>query len=192
MNLCKYKGSCGKVQYMGLDTIIEVSTIIISLFALIFLTGIFLLFMYALFFGGPYAPVADNRIRTMIKLLKLKKGDKMADLGSGDGRIVIAFAQLGVESHGYEINPVLVAWSRYKIRRAGLEKLAFIHFSDYWQQNFSKFKAVTLFTSPLVIGRVGRKMKRELKPGSMLVSNSFRFPGVKHIREENKVFLYKF
>lgn len=177
---------------MSLDTIIEAATIIISLFALVFLTGIFLLFMYALFFGGPYAPVAENRIKTMIKLLKVKKGEKLVDLGSGDGRIVIAFAKLGIESHGYEINPVLVAWSRYKIRRAGLEKLAFIHFSDYWQENFSKFKVVTLFTSPLVIGRVGRKVKRELRPGSRLVSNSFKLPGVKFVKEENKVFLYKF
>lgn len=177
---------------MGSDALIEIITVGISLFALIFLTGIFLLFMYALFFGGPYAPVADNRILTMIKLLKVKKGEKLVDLGSGDGRIVIAFAKLGIESHGYEINPVLVAWSRYKIRRAGLEKLAFIHFSDYWQQNFSKFSVVTLFTSPLVIGRVGRKAKRELKPGSRLVSNSFKLPGMKYVKEENRVYLYKF
>ena len=177
---------------MSPDTVIELFTIIISLFALIFLAGIFLLFMYALIFGGPYAPVAENRIKTMIKLLKLKKGDKMVDLGSGDGRIVIAFAKLGVDSYGYEINPVLVAWSRFKIRQLGLEKLAHIYFSDYWQQNFSKFKAVTLFTSPLVVGRVGRKMKRELKSGSMLVSNSFKFPGMKHVKEENRVYLYKF
>lgn len=177
---------------MGSEYFIEVFTITISLVALVFLAGIFLLFMYALIFGGPYAPVADNRIKTMIKLLKLKKGEKLVDLGSGDGRIVIAFARLGFESHGYEINPVLVAWSRFKIRQLGLEKLAHIHFSDYWQQNFSKFNVITLFTSPLVIGRVGRKAKRELKPGSRLVSNSFKLPGMKHIREENKVFLYKF
>lgn len=177
---------------MGSEYFFEVFTIIISLVALVFLAAIFVLFMYALIFGGPYAPVADNRILTMIKLLKVKKGERLVDLGSGDGRIVIAFAKLGIESHGYEINPVLVAWSRYRIRRLGLEKLAFIHFSDYWQQNFSKFSVITLFTSPLVIGRVAKKAKRELKPGSRLVSNSFKLPGMKHVKEENRVFLYKF
>lgn len=188
MNLCKYNGSCAKVQYAELMDLIST---IFSLLLIIFLLGIFIIFMYATLFGGPYAPAAQNRIETMIKLLKLKRGQKMADLGSGDGRIVIEFAKLGVEAHGYEINPVLVWISRYKIKKAGVSGKAFIHLRDYWQENFSKFDGVTLYVSPLVTGRIGNKLKRELKPGSVVVSNSFKIPHLKVVKEENGVRLYR-
>lgn len=170
---------------------LQVVWMIWAVLLIIFFLGVFLLFMYALIFGGPYAPVAYNRIETMIKLLRLKRGQRMVDLGSGDGRIVIEFAKRGIEAHGYEINPVLVFMSRFKIRQLGLQDKAFIHFKDYWMDNFSKFDAVTLYVSPLVVGRIGKKLKRELKPGALAVSNSFKIPHLKMIKEENKVFLYK-
>src|SRR3990167_10270805 len=126
----------------------DIGTVLISfilLLALISLTVFFCLILYALIFGAPYAPVADNRIRTMIKLLRLKKNDKLVDLGSGDGRIVIAFAKLGIESHGYEINPVLVAISRFRIRRLGLQNKAAIHFKDFWIVDLSEYNLVGLY-----------------------------------------------
>lgn len=165
---------------------------ILSILAIFFLLGVFFVFMYALLFGGPYAPAAHNRIATMIALTKPKKGEKMVDLGSGDGRIVIEFAKLGIESHGYEINPILVLWSKLKIRQAGVSHKAFIHFKDYWLLDFSKFNIVAFFVSPLVVGRVKNKVKKEMKSGSRAVSNSFKLPGLKHKKEENKVYLYEF
>src|SRR5690242_17121198 len=106
---------------------VEIFSMTLSLVAAFFLLGVFLLFTYATVFGGPYAPAALNRIETMVKLLKLKKGQKMVDLGSGDGRIVIEFAKRGIESHGYEINPILVFISRLKIKKLGLSNKAHIH-----------------------------------------------------------------
>lgn len=200
MNLCKYNGTCAKVQEAELarlkHTLINMDVLYIlfliyALILIVVLGATAIILFYATIFGGPYAPVAYNRIETMIKLLKLKKGQKMVDLGSGDGRIVIEFAKRGIEAHGYEINPVLVWISRYKIRKAGLRKLAFIHFKDYWMDNFSKFDSVTLFVSPLVTGRVGNKLKRELKKNCLVVSNSFEIPHLKAVKEENGVWLYK-
>ena len=165
-------------------------TTLLSLVALIFLFSIFILMMYALIFGAPYATVAPNRIETMIKLLKLKKGDKLVDLGSGDGRIVIAFAKLGIEAHGYEINPVLVAWSRFRIRQLGLHKNAFVHFKSYWLEDLSGFDGVTVYGIAHMMGRLERKLKKELSPGSRIVSNYFQLPGMKATKQENKVSLY--
>lgn len=164
---------------------------ILSILAIIFLAGIFALIMYALIFGAPFAALAQNRIDTMVKLLKLKKGQKLADLGSGDGRIVISFAKLGIESDGYEINPVLVVWSRLRIRRLGLEKLARIHFKDFWREDFSSFNAVILYGIAHIMGRLEKKLKREMKPGSMIVSNYFKMPELKPEIQENDVWLYK-
>lgn len=163
----------------------------ILLLALIALTIFFCLILYALVFGAPFAPLADNRIQTMIKLLKLKKGDKLADLGSGDGRIVIAFAKLGIESHGYEINPVLVAISRYRIRKLGLGKKAYIHFKDFWREDLSGYSAVAIYGIGHIMARFGSKLKKELKPGSKIVANYFRFSNLKPFRKENNVWYYE-
>src|SRR3989344_5864801 len=163
----------------------------ILLLALISLTVFFCLILYALIFGAPYAPVAGNRIETMVKLLRPKKSDKFVDLGSGDGRIVIAFAKLGVESHGYEINPLLVAFSRYRIRKAGLHKKAFIHFKDFWLTDLSRFNAVTLYGIAHIMGRLEKKLKKELKPGSKITANYFKFPSTRELKKENNVRYYR-
>ncbi len=126
----------------------------------------------------------------MIKLLKLKKGEKLVDLGSGDGRIVIAFAKLGIEAHGYEINPMLVAWSRFKIRQLSLQNKAFIHFKSYWSENLREFDAVTVYGIAHMMGRLEKKLVKELKPKSKIVSNYFELPKLKSIKQENKVWLY--
>jgi cyclopropane fatty-acyl-phospholipid synthase-like methyltransferase len=165
---------------------------LMALSALAFLSVIFAIILYALVFGAPFAPLADNRIKTMMRNLKLKKGQKLVDLGSGDGRVVIAFAKTGVEAHGYEINPVLVALSRYKIRRSGLGDKAFIHFADFWNKDFSGYDAVTVYGINHMMGRLEKKLKKELKPGSLVASNYFKFPNLKSYKEENKVNFYNF
>lgn len=170
--------------------ILELVTTLLYLLALVFLLGIFGIVLYAMSFGAPYAALAQNRIETMVGLLKLKKGQKLVDLGSGDGRIVMAFARAGIESHGYEINPVLVMISRLKIRRAGLEKKAFIHFKDFWVTNLGEFDAVTLYGIAHIMKRLESKLKKELKPGSKVVTNYFKFPNLKPVQIRNNVSLY--
>lgn len=193
LNLSKYNLYEPKVQGRTWDYQMDVFTVTVSmvlLTALVSLVIMFGLILYALTFGAPFAPVAQNRIETMIKLLRLKPGEKLVDLGSGDGRIVIAFASLGIQSHGYEINPLLVAWSRFKIRQMGLQKKAFIHFKSYWSENLSRFNAVTVYGIAHMMGRLEKKLKKELKPGSKVVSNYFQLQGLKPMNQENKVLLY--
>jgi Protein-L-isoaspartate carboxylmethyltransferase len=80
--------------------------------------------------GAPYIPTKREGVIKMLKLARVRPGCKALDIGSGDGRLVIALAQAGAEAHGCEINPVLVWWSRRKIKAAGLEGRAFIHCAD--------------------------------------------------------------
>ena len=67
-----------------------------------------ILLLYSMLFGAPYAAVGSERLAVIMELLSPKKGEKIADLGSGDGRIVIQAAKQGAKATGYEINPVLV------------------------------------------------------------------------------------
>lgn len=142
--------------------------------------------------GAPYAPTGSERLNNMILLAKAKKGEKMADLGSGDGRIVIEFAKKGLEAHGYEANPILVILSIRKIKKEKLEKKAFIHFKSFWGINFSYFDIITIYGIPYIMGRLGEKAEKELKPGSRLISSHFQLPNRKFIKEMGKVYLYKF
>src|SRR3989344_4010334 len=105
--------------------------------------GIFVLFGFVAMAAGPkwrgapFVPSSRKRIRTMIRLSNLPAPRRMADLGSGDGRIVIAFARAGIEAHGFELNPVLVFWARTRIRFLGLQDRAFIHLGYYWNADLS-------------------------------------------------------
>ena len=141
--------------------------------------------------GAPYAPTGNERLKNMLMLSALKKGEKMADLGSGDGRIVMEFAKKGLEAHGYEANPLLVILSKYKIKKAGLEKNSFIHFKSFWGVDFSSFDIVTIYGIPYIMGRLEKKIEKECKPGARFISSHFQLPNRKYTKEMERVYLYK-
>ena len=124
-------------------------------------------------------------------MAKLKKGSKIADLGSGDGRIVIAFAQAGAEAHGYEINPTLVLISRLNIRRHGLQKRAHIHWKSFRVCDFSKFDIVTAYTLPRLMAALEKRLQAELPATGRVVSHTFKFPNWQAAEIQDKVYLYK-
>jgi cyclopropane fatty-acyl-phospholipid synthase-like methyltransferase len=148
------------------------------------------LFGYSLIKGAPYAPVSQERIKVMVKLLNLKKGQKMADLGSGDGRIMIAFARLGIEAHGYEINPILVLIANWYIRKYRLQNKAFIHWTDFWKSDLSRYDGITLFGITHMMPSLEKKLKSNLKPKAKVVSNHFQFPNWKASQTLSDVRLY--
>ena len=140
--------------------------------------------------GAPFVPTGSRTLKTMIDLANIQPDEKVADLGSGDGRIVIAIARVGAEAHGYEINPFLVLWSRYRINRAGLSRRAFVHWRDIWRVDFASFKVITVFGMVHIMGPLERKLRRELRPGSRVVSNTFKFPCWPLSSKEGRVYLY--
>lgn len=143
-----------------------------------------------LLLGSPFVPSSDERLDKMIKLANVKPGEKVADLGSGDGKIVIALAQKGAVAYGYEVNPYLAWKSRWKIKRLGLEKNAKIIMKDFWKEDFSSFDLITLYCLPYVMKGLEKKLKTELKPGARIVSNHFTFPNWKPKIVEGETKLY--
>mgnify|MGYP001577833905 FL=1 len=126
----------------------------------------------------------------MIKLLDIRPGEKAADIGSGDGRIVIAMARAGAETHGYEIDPLLIWRSRRKIRQAGLQNKSFIHWKDFWNEDFSSFDIVTVYGIKHIMKKLEEKLKKELKPGARVVSNGFKFPTWQPLKSQDGLHLY--
>jgi len=141
--------------------------------------------------GAPFVPTKRATVDRMVAVAGVKPGDRALDIGSGDGRIVIALAKAGAEAHGIDNNPLLVWWSRWNIRKAGLSGRAFIHWGNFWHHDFSPYDVVTLFGITQIMRRLERKLEKELKPGSRVVSNSFQFPTWKNVRKDDAVFVYE-
>lgn len=163
--------------------------VLIFLIILFFIFSVF--FVWPWLFGAPFEPSDDRKVKTIIKLARIKKGEKAVDLGSGNGKIVIALAKAGAEAHGYEINPLLVFVSKRNIKNAGLENKAFVHWKSFWKVNLGKFKVITLFQFPTIMNRLERKFNRELKKGARVVSEEWLLKGWEPIKKKDSVYLYK-
>src|SRR5208337_3945742 len=107
----------------------------------IILTAFFLVFyvFFPLARGAVYVPSTREKALLIARLSGAGPGERAVDLGSGDGRIVIALARQGAEAHGFEVNPVLVLISLRNIRRAGFHGRAFIHWKSFWRADLSRF-----------------------------------------------------
>jgi len=147
-------------------------------------------FLFLIFNGAPFVPSNSKTVKKMVNLASIKPGDKAADLGSGSGKIVIALARAGAEAHGYEINPILIWWARKNIRQAGLEGKAFIHTKNFWNEDFSSFKVITLYGVSHIMKKLETKLVKELPIGARVVSNSFQFPNWRYSTKDLNVFLY--
>lgn len=163
--------------------------LIFQLIVLAALVYIIVLLSYSMFRGAPFAALSANRIETMLELLQPVKGKKLVDLGSGDGRIVISFGKRGIESYGYEIVPLIYIWSLIKIKSKKVKKTKVI-LGDYWNIDLSEFDYVTVWGTPYMMGRLEKRLQKELKPGSKVVSNHFQFPNWKAKSKKNDVYLY--
>lgn len=163
--------------------------ILLELLILIFLLYIIALLSYSMMFGAPFTAIGKVRMDTMLTLLKIQRGKRLLDIGSGDGRIVIAAAKKGAIAYGYEINPVLVALSRFRVKQVH-QKQANIVLRDYWKCDFSKFDYICVWGVGHIMGRLERKLREELPPNAKVVSNHFTFPNWKYTKKKNDVYLY--
>jgi SAM-dependent methyltransferase len=121
----------------------------------------------------PFVPSPQFVVDKMIELAGVKKGDVVYDLGSGDGRIVIAATKRGAKAVGFEIDPDLVGESRANIQKAGVQESAEIRNQDILTVDLSPASVVTMYLLPDVNLRLKPNLLSQLKPGSRVVSHSF-------------------
>lgn len=117
-------------------------------------------------------PTPQVLVDVMINMAELTSADYLIDLGSGDGRIVIAAAKKGIKSAGIEFNPDLIEFSKKNAEKEGVaDKTDFIK-ADFFEYDLSKATVITMFLLP----EINRKLKPkllELKPGTRIITNSF-------------------
>jgi precorrin-6B methylase 2 len=119
-----------------------------------------------------WVPTADALVAKMLDMAKLTPKDYLIDLGSGDGKTVIAAAKRGATAHGIEFNPDMVALSKRNAAAAGVATKATFTEGDIFESDFSKATVLTLFLLPQLNLKL-RPTILNMKPGTRVVSNSF-------------------
>ncbi|MGH8674241.1 MAG: SAM-dependent methyltransferase [Burkholderiales bacterium] len=134
---------------------------------------------------APFITTPEDVVERMLALAKTGPADHVFDLGSGDGRIVIAAAKLhGARGFGVDIDPKLVEISRENAKRAGVASLVEFEERDVLLTDLSRATVVTLYLLPSLIDRLQPKLLGELRPGARIVSHAFAMKGWKPDRIE--------
>lgn len=123
-----------------------------------------------------WVPTSAALVDLMMKVANVTKDDFVMDLGSGDGRNIIAAAKLGANGLGVEFNPDMVALSRQLAAKAGVaDKARFVE-ADMYEADISKASVLALFLLPVNMNRLAPKFFN-LAPGSRIVANTFGIDG---------------
>jgi SAM-dependent methyltransferase len=119
-----------------------------------------------------WVPTPDELVNKMLEIAEVSAKDFVIDLGSGDGRTVIAAAKLGARALGIEYNPDMVGLSKKNAEEAGVsEKTKFMQ-ADLFECDLSEATVITMFLLPEINLKL-RPRLLDLKPGTRIVSNTF-------------------
>ncbi|WP_225913756.1 SAM-dependent methyltransferase [Leptolyngbya ohadii] len=121
-----------------------------------------------------YVPTPTPVVNEMLRLADVQADDVVYDLGSGDGRIVIAAAQeRGARGVGIDIDPQLVQKANENAQQAGVSDRVEFRQQDLFETDFSSATVVTLYLLPELNVRLRPRLLQELRPGTRIVSHAF-------------------
>ena len=118
-----------------------------------------------------WVPTPDEVVQKMLELAQVRRGERVVDLGSGDGKIAIAAAHRGAIARGIEYNPDMVEVSKRNAEKAGV-KVDFVR-GDIFESKFTEADVVTLYLLPTLNERL-RPILLAMKPGTRVTSHAFR------------------
>lgn len=121
----------------------------------------------------PYVPTPPEVVEGMLDMAALRPGERLIDLGSGDGRIPRAAARRGATALGVEIDSALVARARMLTRLEALEEHARFVRDDLFTVSVRDADVVTLYLLPALNERLKPKLLNEMKAGARVVSHAF-------------------
>jgi protein-L-isoaspartate O-methyltransferase len=127
---------------------------------------------------APFITTTPEVVARMLQIAGTGPQDFVVDLGSGDGRIVIAAARAhGARGLGVELEPTLVAKARENARLAGLADRARFEAGDALKADVSQASVVTIYLLPSLLDQLQPRLLTQLKPGARVVTHAFTFKG---------------
>jgi len=134
---------------------------------------------------APYVASPSRVVDLMLEMARIKPGETVYDLGSGDGRIVVAAAgKYKAKAVGVEISPKLVASAAEEIEKAGLSAQARVMQGDVFQTDLTGADVVTMYLDTQSNAKLRPRLEKFLKPGARVVSYDYPVPGWKASRVE--------
>ena len=129
----------------------------------------------------PYVPATSRQVENVIKMCKYhraggKKLEKLIDLGSGDGRIVIAAAKNGFSSTGVELNMWLILYSKLSAVFSGVQNSAKFQKKDLWKVDLSNYDKIVIFGVAEMMPTLRGKLVIEMTHNSRVVACRFPIP----------------
>lgn len=151
---------------------------------------VLLLVAATVFFGPPYLPVLRTNMDAAFKLLDLKPGQTLLELGSGDGRVLLVAARQGMQVVGIELSPVLVAISWLRTRR--YRKQVKIIWGNYFRVVWPPADGIFTFMIGRQMIKLDACIEQWHRHPVKLVSVAFKIPAKKPSAVLNGVFLYRY
>jgi hypothetical protein len=125
---------------------------------------------------GRYAPTPRSVVERLVSFAPIGPDDVVYDLGCGDGRIVIASAQAGARGTGIDLDPARIAEAQAAAAAAGVTARVEWRCADVWSVDLSAATVVTIYLQGFAYPRLRKKLLRELRPGTRVLSHDFIFP----------------
>ncbi len=171
--------------------------LVVALSLLAISLAVFCVFMlYALAIGiangAPFVRTRRDRMRTMLALAEIKPGETVVDMGSGDGTLLIEAARRGANAIGIELNPLLVWYSQWRIKKSGHDDRIRVIRKNFFFYPLGNADVVLLYLLTSTNDALQKKLEEELKPGTRVISNTFPINGWIQTAHENGVFRYDF
>nr|SVE94594.1 EOG090X0HEX [Simocephalus serrulatus] len=128
----------------------------------------------------PYVPASTKQVENVMKALSASKstGKKLIDLGSGDGRIVLAAGQKGFQSHGVELNSVLVLYSKFAAWKQRINNVTFSR-QDLFKVDYTKYNNIVIFGVEEMMPELEALFEKSLKSSSQVIACRFPLPNWK-------------
>jgi len=145
------------------------------------------------FYGVPWVPTRAKRLRKALELVELKAGEKLYDLGAGDGRVLLMAArEFGAQAVGIEVGPVQCAVGWLRCWLGGNLRNARIRCGNFYRVDVSDADVVFVYLTSAQTSRLQEKLARELQPGARVVSIAADFPNWHPVRvdRESLIFVY--
>jgi predicted RNA methylase len=150
---------------------------------------------------APYYPTPPSVVQKMLETAGLQAGERMFDLGSGDGRIVLmAATKFKADATGVELDPSLARQSSEEVRRQGLKNARIIE-GDILTQDYSAADVVTAYLLPKAMQLVKPILEKQLKKGARVIAHDFEMAGwkperIEHIEDDGEgrshtIYLYR-
>lgn len=121
----------------------------------------------------PFVPTPNEVVEKMLDVANVGPGDYVIDLGSGDGRIVVAAAKRGAFAHGIDIDPQRISEAKANARQAGVEDRVLFVQDNLFETDFSQASVITMYLLNSVNLKLRPKLLETLSPGTRIVSHSF-------------------